>query len=134
MFSRDEIINIIRDFQKKNGQPPSRNTSNFQTVVYQAEKQFGSWKEALRAAGTITYGQWRSQHGLHFKIKSILDNNPLTLSNIRLEIKKFPDFAETREAEICATISQSKDILSAGPRGHQIYYLKDQEPTKRVPP
>jgi hypothetical protein len=133
-YSKEEIVNVIRDFQEKNGRPPSRNTSDFQTVVYQAEKQFGSWKEALRAAGTITYKQWRSQHGLHFKIKEILDNNPLTLNNLRQEIKKSTDFAQTNIAEISNIIHQSRDILSKGPHGHKIYFLKGQEPKQEAHP
>lgn len=133
-YTKEEIIKIILDFINKNKRPPRFNEPNFQNIVYYAEKIFGSWKEALNASGATTYKEWRKRRGLHFTIEQILDHNPLSLHDLKLELEKIDAFSNISESRILSIIGQSKEILSAGTRGHKLYFIKGQEPTKDAYP
>jgi hypothetical protein len=133
-FSREEIIKTLCDFIDKNKRPPRRSEPNFQNIIYHAEKIFGSWEKALNASGASTYKEWRKQYGLNFAIKKILNHNPLTLHDLKLEIGKIDKFSNITLGSILTTIKQSKDVLSTGVHGHKLYFIKGQEPAKEAYP
>jgi len=86
-------------------------------------EQYGLSAQNPISTGTST----RKSNTLSSKIKQILDNKPLTLQELRLEISKNTEFSNIRTQDIFNAIGQSKEILSDGPRRHKLYFLKGQE-------
>jgi hypothetical protein len=128
-YSRDEVLRRIQEFARESGRPPRRNEPGFQRVVSAAEKKFGSWQYALRIAGLQTYKSWRKKDTFAGKLCILLNNSPMTMKEIRLEIEKneraLPPVVLSQK--VSTTIQQTKEIHSIGPRRAKVYYLEGQE-------
>jgi len=120
-WTREEILNSLRDVARNTGRPPSTRDPEVQKLVRVAKKEFGSWQHALRVAGLQTYKEWRSRHSLSARIKNFLKNNPSTFAEMKKELQDCSDSALISRLKLC------KDIESIGPRRKKVYFLVGQE-------
>lgn len=123
------VINEIEEFVRIKKRPPKASEPEFQTVIYAAVKYFGSWPKALKVAGVEAYADWRRKRTLKSVINSILNNNPLSLHDICIEVHKVDKFSNHPIQAIATALNINKNIKSAGARGHRIYYIAGQEPS-----
>lgn len=75
----------------------------------------------------VNNGNRNREGSLASAIKKLLNNNPLTLREIRFEINKMPQFVDYSQSTLATTLFTQSDICSEGPHGHKKYYLKGQE-------
>ncbi|MFX0198240.1 MAG: homing endonuclease associated repeat-containing protein [Candidatus Hodarchaeota archaeon] len=130
-ISRKDIIKRLQQFFHDYGRPPKRNEPGLEYLVYAARKEFGSWTHALRIAELQTYNEWKKRRMFPGQLRSLLDNNPMTMKEIKLKLAKNPRFGKCSShiisPKISLTIRQSSDMKSIGPRMHKVYFIQGQE-------
>jgi hypothetical protein len=130
-YSREDIIRHLQEFERDSGRPPKTNEPGLEGIVQAAKREFGSWEHAMKIAGLQTYKAWRRRRTLGGEMHRLLNNNPLTLVELRKELVKNPVFALKLQSVFSVSIfqvaKQSSDIKSMGQRRTKIYYLEGQE-------
>jgi len=122
-LSREAILKQLREFAEENLRPPKYNEPGFQNVVYSANREFGSWKHALKIAGLQTYSAWKRKRTFVGKIRALLNYNPMTIRELREELNESSDSTPL----ISSALKGAEDINSLGPRRNRVYYLEGQK-------
>ena len=119
IYTKDFILTKIREFSIENGRPPRYNESGFENITYAAKTKFGSWTYALQIAGLQTYRSWHKKDTRGGRLCTLLNNNPMTLKEIRAEFKKDGLFKLSSNSEtslsLLQVIKNTKQITSIGP-------------------
>jgi hypothetical protein len=128
-YSREEVLRLLQDFYRDSDRPPRRNEPGFSKVVTAAKKEFGSWNYALQIAGLQTYKQWSKKRTFGAKVIALLNENPLTFKEIRIQLSKDPDSIQAPPsiALLGQTLNKYPEIKAIGPRKSMVYFLEGQE-------
>jgi hypothetical protein len=129
-YSREEVIRLLQDFYRESGRPPRRTEPDFGKVVTAAKKEFGSWDYALKIAGLQTFKSWHKKETVSGKILTLLNNNPMTLGELRREFMKNENFLKSQTAlsiTLSTAMQNADEIKSLGPKRSKVYFLKGQE-------
>lgn len=123
-MSYERIIQQLIGFVRKNGKLPRPDEPGLKELIQEAIEEFGSLDGALTMAGlSIKNRDVKKQGSFSEKIRHILNSNPMTLFEIRRELKVGSDFSP----RIKSSINNDKKIKSIGPRRKKVYFFEGQE-------
>jgi hypothetical protein len=122
----EDVLKRLQEFAIRNGRLPEIGEPGIEDVVNIAKKEFGSLENALRIAGLLPESRIGRRETLKGVVMRLLDWNPMTLGQIREEVRKVPGFANTSAAVIATAVCTSQHIVSIGPRRQKVYFLEGQ--------
>jgi hypothetical protein len=126
-MSHENVLRRLQEFAINNGRLPKIDDLVMEEVIKAAKKEFGSLENALIIAGLLPESRAERSETLTGVIMRLLDCSPMTLAQLREEVRKVPGFASASAEVIAHAVYTSTHMKSIGPRRQKVYFIEGQE-------
>jgi len=123
----EQVISELLKFVIEQDRLPVQNEPGLIAVIESAIWHFGSLEEALVIAGFLPPTNDLKATSLKEMVKQILVSGPMTLKEIRKELKKSSQFNSDQPGMSVYQAIKNTEAKSIGPRRRRVYFLPGQE-------